>query len=478
MARLIFGCFIIVVILYQLQGVVTFSWENKEYQYLHPGQQQQASDHGRSQLPNKWPKGEQKQQPPPSGTSGSSYPDGGSQIWDYAKEHEEEAKPPSTLVDQYNGSEDENETRLLDSHSDSQEEEQQQQQHQNHILRSSRQNLPRLYDVILFNDEYDVLEIRLNELDPIVDVFVILEAQETFQKRPKPLYFRLEERSPRFHRFKDRILHIVVPPMSASEADRAQQVGGRGWGAETYLRNKGLLMALDIFRPNVGDWIMHSDVDEVPRARVLEQLKMNPRSLTKGSSGNNNNNTIPFLRLGCSLYYYSYEYKHPQPWTGPTLAQFEEASSETVDVFADDEDKLDGNGRLVVQKPFWDDWSNAGYRLRALVRHNDDVPYVEDACWHCSWCFATTDQFKNKASSYSHSEHNQPDFRNEKWIVQHVREGKDLFDRPGQTYEYIANNDDLPKYIDINRDRFAYMLDRKGKSNAGFTNIDKNAIDY
>lgn len=46
-----------------------------------------------------------------------------------------------------------------------------------------------VYDCTQINNELDMLEIRLNILDPYVDFFVISEAEETFQGNPKPLYY-------------------------------------------------------------------------------------------------------------------------------------------------------------------------------------------------------------------------------------------------------------------------------------------------
>ena len=60
----------------------------------------------------------------------------------------------------------------------------------------------------MFYNELDLLEIRLNILDSVVDKFVIVEATETFMGQPKPLYY--EENKERFVKWKDKIVHYVV----------------------------------------------------------------------------------------------------------------------------------------------------------------------------------------------------------------------------------------------------------------------------
>ena len=47
--------------------------------------------------------------------------------------------------------------------------------------------MPRVFDCFQFYNEFDVLEIRLAELDPLVDHFVIVEATHTHTGKPKPL---------------------------------------------------------------------------------------------------------------------------------------------------------------------------------------------------------------------------------------------------------------------------------------------------
>ncbi|KAF9926704.1 hypothetical protein BGZ67_007981, partial [Mortierella alpina] len=74
---------------------------------------------------------------------------------------------------------------------------------------------PRVFDVILLNDELDILEIRLNELHSVVDVFFIMEAEYTFSGKPKPLYF--SDNETRFRQFRDKIVHVTIPRLSLDD---------------------------------------------------------------------------------------------------------------------------------------------------------------------------------------------------------------------------------------------------------------------
>jgi hypothetical protein len=76
--------------------------------------------------------------------------------------------------------------------------------------------MPRIFDCFTFLNEFDLLEIRLHELAPVVDRFVIAESPVTFTGRPKPLHF-LDNRA-RFAAFADKIIHIVVDDQPVTDS--------------------------------------------------------------------------------------------------------------------------------------------------------------------------------------------------------------------------------------------------------------------
>ena len=107
----------------------------------------------------------------------------------------------------------------------------------------------KVWDCFPFHHELDVLEIRLRELDKVVDRFVIVEADRTHMGDPKPLFFR--ENSERFSAFRDRIIHITVTDMPETTD---------AWVRESFQRNaiqRGLQDCRD------GDWVVISDAGEI-----------------------------------------------------------------------------------------------------------------------------------------------------------------------------------------------------------------------
>lgn len=94
------------------------------------------------------------------------------------------------------------------------------------------QSIP-IYDFFIFNEEFDILEIRLFELYPYVTLFLIAESRETLSGREKPLY--LKENWSRFSKYHDKIRRIEVTLVRDVKDP---------WPNEHRMRNEGLRLAL------------------------------------------------------------------------------------------------------------------------------------------------------------------------------------------------------------------------------------------
>jgi hypothetical protein len=144
----------------------------------------------------------------------------------------------------------------------------------------------RVYDAFTFFNELDLLEIRLNILDPYVDYFVLLEAAKTYSGDPKPLYYA--ENKERFAKWNKKILHYVVDDVPSNVDDlrkvlyrRTSEVdpldrqiaidalltdntgnGEMEWFREFYIKEH-LKKALAQARLNDDDICYISDLDEI-----------------------------------------------------------------------------------------------------------------------------------------------------------------------------------------------------------------------
>src|SRR3990167_11430504 len=100
-----------------------------------------------------------------------------------------------------------------------------------------------IIDAFHFNGEFDILEIRLNILDPIVDEFIICEAPTTFAGNPKPLHF--ERQKERFKKWEHKIKYHVVDenytPEECEYAKASKYTDGQSGGYMNIYRKKVLV---------------------------------------------------------------------------------------------------------------------------------------------------------------------------------------------------------------------------------------------
>lgn len=126
-----------------------------------------------------------------------------------------------------------------------------------------------IVDSFIFLNELDLLEIRLEELYPVVDVFVLVESLKTFSNEDKPLFYG--DNKKRFLKYSSKIQHVVLTDLPQ---------GDNPWYREVYQRK----VALKVLRDYPKDSLcMMSDVDEIPKKESIEKsikiLNDNPNSI-------------------------------------------------------------------------------------------------------------------------------------------------------------------------------------------------------
>ncbi len=150
--------------------------------------------------------------------------------------------------------------------------------------------MQKIFDTFMFFNELDLLEIRLNILDPYVDYFVISEANITFSGKTKPLYY-LENKA-RFKKFEQKIIHNIVndTPNDFSNfkhqyfTDWTKSYKHKHNGKklleltkdcqiEVYQRDS-IMHALLNNELNDNDIILCSDLDEIPSSKIFNNLNI------------------------------------------------------------------------------------------------------------------------------------------------------------------------------------------------------------
>lgn len=296
---------------------------------------------------------------------------------------------------------------------------------QQHASVADGRRARRVYDLVSINTELDLLEIRLNELAPYVDYFVIVESTHTFTGQTKGLHLRNHLGSPRFRPFSSKIIRQtfgsdLTPPIDP-------------WLLERRQRNS-LLSALQNLppghpaAPKENDVLMVSDIDEIPRPSALTLLK-----------------TCSFptdrITLSTTSNLYSFSTIHSIPskrhWLHPQATTFRY-----------DETIRPEDLRTSAHEP----------DLKAQYR------VIGDAGWHCSSCFSTIAEFQDKIRGFSHQEFNHPVFLDPAQIVRRVKDGIDLAERKWEAFVKSKAEVDLPLYLERNKDRFPWLVDRDAEN--------------
>ncbi|HUZ21441.1 MAG TPA: class I SAM-dependent methyltransferase [Acidimicrobiales bacterium] len=207
---------------------------------------------------------------------------------------------------------------------------------------------PTIWDCVLFFNELDLLEARLEELEGIVDHVVVVEADRTFRGDLKPLWFH--EHRERFARHEDK-LHWVVARLPEH---------GDAWLREK-LQRDAAMQALACVKPE--DLVLCCDVDEIVRrdavGAIVEATMLGPVS------------------LDMAMYYYSLDWRSPQTWRHPKALR----------------------GR---------DLPISIEALRMLGVHTpSNLPTVAKAGWHLSY-FGGESRIHEKLESFSHAEYDTP----------------------------------------------------------------------
>ena len=129
----------------------------------------------------------------------------------------------------------------------------------------------KVYDCFVFNNELDLLDLRLSLLCEKVTKFILVESKKSHSGEDKTLYF--QENKDLFSKYLSKITHIIVDDFpeemiytpSESDVDPSLHIH---WFRENYQRNE-ILKGLYQENINKNDIILISDLDEIPDPEKL-----------------------------------------------------------------------------------------------------------------------------------------------------------------------------------------------------------------
>jgi beta-1,4-mannosyl-glycoprotein beta-1,4-N-acetylglucosaminyltransferase len=250
---------------------------------------------------------------------------------------------------------------------------------------------PKLLDVFLFYNELDLLKARLEYLGPIVDHFIICEANIDFSGRPKE--FLLSQELVKILPFADKIiyhrecLNLKSIPWLFKKLKYRNRPTRYLWKIQDAQRNS-TLTPLKPFNSN--DIVIFSDLDEFPNEKAINE------AIALLSANDSQKSSLCF---SCAQLFFYYNIKNAAPG----------------DPF---------HGSI---------FTNLG-TLRKLLPHKlrsqkDSLTHINSGGWHFSY-FMSEEKILNKILAISDVE-NLSQYKNlsKEDISQKILAGLDLYDR-------------------------------------------------
>lgn len=276
----------------------------------------------------------------------------------------------------------------------------------------------KIYDAFIFFNELELLEIRLNILDPYVDYFVIVESTHTFSGKPKELSFK--QNTERFKKFNDKIIHYVVSDVPATREELENRLvssslddldreiitqsltnsnvpkGQDMWLREFYQR-ESIKKALVGLRDH--DFVFVSDVDEIWNPYTPIDYREDC-----------------IYKLRQTVYSYYLNNRSSEPWAGTFATMYKNIKSRCL-----------GDMRDAAKTTY---------------------TYVENGGWHFTNQGGAS-RIASKIDAYSHQEFNTDDVKNN--LEKNITENKDFV---GRSFTYTVDEASLPSYLIEHKDHY------------------------
>ena len=216
-------------------------------------------------------------------------------------------------------------------------------------------NETRIFDTFMYNNEGEMAYIRMWRLYDYVDRFIILVSPITHSGIKKNVSFYPFERE--IEQYMDKV-DIVVVPTDVCTKDLLKE-NTHSWCNEIGQRDYAVHYIEEYFMPTTNDLIIIADADEIITRDAVKYIKKNPPET--------------FYHLNGPLYFPYYFHK-VENWMFSAVARYS-PNMKTLTYIRYN------NLNLMVNRP------------ELLVTH-------------CSYCFKSIEEYKNKLKSFGHQEFN------------------------------------------------------------------------
>lgn len=258
--------------------------------------------------------------------------------------------------------------------------------------------MTKVLDAFLFTHEFDLLELRLRLLWPVVDRFLLMEGDHNFANKPKPMRFM--EQSHRFEWAKDKLTTIHH---TGKFKDYEGEMSVPGELFVEHQHRQYLYHAASTMPGFDGnDILLISDIDEIPSREVIEKLRAADFE-------------SPTL-LNQDFYYYNIKCHRGKRWNGTMAMRFSH---------------------------------NLGDMGQARGRRNKMATINKDCGWHFAH-FYDSEGIKEKLKHSSHQPYYSPEIYDPEHLKKCVAENKNYLGKedgdlpPERLPDYVM--DEMKKF--------------------------------
>ena len=280
----------------------------------------------------------------------------------------------------------------------------------------------KVFDSIIFFNELDLLEMRLNILNDVVDYFVVTESPFIVSGNEKPLYY--QENKDRFGKFNDKIVHHITEEIPNDfthllEKSKFHVAYKENDPYGTPMIDLPVRFQRALFNRNNSafgiekagvtdeDLVITSDADEIINPLLLQDLEwFNP-----------SNHYV----AECRAFYYKLNILYQEDWMGSRLCTWKHLKNTTIDQHRQD---------------------------------HQNAHRIEDAGWHFSF-FGNAEDFKLKLASYEHTENNTDQVTST--ASEKIEQGLDPLGRTNKLVT-VPIDDSYPDYITTNQEKYAEFI--------------------
>lgn len=284
---------------------------------------------------------------------------------------------------------------------------------------------PRIFDCFCFFNELDLLRLRLETLESIVDVFVVVEATKTFTGREKPLHLKPRD----LGKLSKKVRHVVIDSFPFDFSDP--------WRVERYQRNS-IARGLSDAKPE--DLILVGDVDEIPNPETIAAYE--PRKYIRGDFKQRN---FAYYINNCHVDSLGV----PVPWYGTKITTFHHFSR--FFRCAEQVRRFKGRGITRVLQRAW--------------FHRYQAQEIAEGGWHFSWLNGA-EGILQKLDSFSHQEFNTSKIRDPAHMALAMKNGKDILNL-GASFAALPIDNSFPKPLLRTPARYARLVHPERKPTAG-----------